>query len=63
MPVDQQREHGIFDPNSYKKDKLLHMCKKFIRKYDFERLHEKIQKIKKKLFLPPYTSSKFTGFY
>ena len=39
------------------------MCKRFIQKYNFDRFHEKIQKLKKKLFLPPFTSNKFTGFH
>jgi len=37
LPIDQREEHGVFDPNSYKKENLLLMCKKFIRKNDFMR--------------------------
>jgi len=37
LPIDQLEKHGVFDPNLYKKDTLLLMCKKFIRKNDFMR--------------------------
>ena len=35
LPIDELEKHGIFDPNKYKKESLLIMCKKFIRKNDF----------------------------
>ena len=35
LPIDQLEKHGIFDPNKYKKENLLLMCKNFIRRNDF----------------------------
>ena len=35
LKVEQIETYGITDPNRYKKDKLLFMCKNFIQKYDF----------------------------
>ena len=63
LPVDILRNYGVFDPNSYKKDKLLNMCKRFIQKYDFTCFLTKVQKLKRKLYLPSFVSSKFTGFH
>ena len=37
LPTDQLLKHGIFDPNSYKKESLLLICKKFIQRNDFMR--------------------------
>ena len=35
LPIDQLEKHGIFDPNKYKKENLLLMCRNFIRRNDF----------------------------
>ena len=35
LPFDQLEKHGVFDPNLYKKNTLLLMCKSFILNNDF----------------------------
>ena len=35
LPIDKVEKFGIFDPNRYKKEYLLKMCKTFIKENDF----------------------------